>query len=164
MTPEKQLFLNTVNANRGIIKSLCKIYYTSSEDQQDAFQNILFQLWKSFGNFRSESKASTWIYRVSLNTILSQKRKADKSIVTEPINEFVATHSTPNTDDNLELLNLILESLNEIDKAIVILHLEGFKNKEIATILNTSATNISTRFNRLKKELKLKFNTEIYAS
>ncbi|MEO1254580.1 MAG: sigma-70 family RNA polymerase sigma factor, partial [Bacteroidota bacterium] len=72
---KKQNFIRVVNENIGIIKSLCKVYYINSEDQKDAFQDTIFQLWKSYNSFREESKISTWIYSVSLNTLLDKRRK-----------------------------------------------------------------------------------------
>lgn len=153
-----------MNENRGIINSLCKVYYENSEDQKDAFQDIILQLWISFDSYRGESKISTWIYRVSLNTILTKKRRDEKSISKEPFHPLHQNLAQAKADDNVELLFIIIQSLKDIDKAIIVLYLEGYKNKEIAEILKMSSTNVATRFNRLKSQLKLKFNTEPYAS
>ena len=164
MELKKQNFIQIINENRGTIRSLCKIYYGSNEDQKDAFQDIILQLWKSFDTFRGASEISTWIYRVSLNTMLTKVRKEKKSVSVEPINvhHFYISHAK--ADDNVELLFMIIQSLKDIDKAIVVLYLEGYQNKEIAEILNLSPTNVSTRFNRVKAQLKTKFNKEYHAS
>jgi RNA polymerase sigma-70 factor (ECF subfamily) len=163
MEPQKHHFIQIINNNRGIIRSLCRVYYASSEDQKDAFQDIVLQLWKSFDTFRGEAKISTWIYRVSLNTILNKKRNDQKSISVEPMDALHQHVCTANADDNLELLYILIQSLNDIDKAIVVLYMEGYQNKEIAEILKMSPTNVATRFNRLKSELK-KFNTKPHAA
>lgn len=164
MELKKQNFIQIINENRGTIRSLCMIYYGSEEDQKDAFQDIILQLWQSFDTFRGESEISTWIYRVSLNTILNKIKKEKKSVTVEPIDVHHLYFSNAKADDNVELLIIIIQSLKEIDKAIVILHLEGYRNKEIAEILNLSPTNIATRFNRIKAQLKIKFNKEYHAS
>ncbi len=164
MALKKQNFIQIINENRGTIRSLCKIYYGSNEDQKDAFQDIILQLWKSFDTFRGESEISTWIYRVSLNTILTKIKKEKKSVTVEPIDVHHLYISNAKADDNVELLFIIIQSLKDIDKAIVVLHLEGYQNKEIAEILNMSPTNIGTRFNRVKSQLKMKFNNEYHAS
>jgi RNA polymerase sigma-70 factor, ECF subfamily len=65
-------------------------------------------------------------------------------------------------DDDVELLNMLLQSLKGLDKAIVILYLEGYKNKEISHILNLTSTNVSTRLNRVKAEMKIKFKSQHY--
>jgi RNA polymerase sigma-70 factor (ECF subfamily) len=163
MEPEKHHFIQIINNNRGTIRSLCRVYYAGSEDQKDAFQDIILQLWKSFDTFRGEAKISTWIYRVSLNTILNKKRSDEKSISVEPMDTLHQNVCTANADDNLELLYILIQSLKDIDKGIVVLYLEGYQNKEIAEILNMSTTNVATRFNRLKSELK-KFNTKPHAA
>src|SRR5690606_22106173 len=103
-----------------------------------------------FDTFRGESEISTWIYRVSFNTIINKIRREKKSITAEPITKSHLYISQAKADDHVELLSMLIQSLKEIDKAIVILYLEGYRNKEIAEILKLSATNVTTRFNRIK--------------
>jgi RNA polymerase sigma-70 factor (ECF subfamily) len=159
---KKQNFIQIVNENRGTIRSLCKAYYVSSEDQKDAFQDIILQLWKSFETFRGESAISTWIYRVSLNTILTKVRKEKKKIATESIDASERSISIAMADDDIELLKSVIQTLKDLDKAMVILYLEGYKNKEISQILNLTPTNVSTRLNRVRTELKAKFKNQLY--
>lgn len=162
MELQKQNFIRIINGNQGIVKSLCKAYYTSYEDQRDAYQDIILQLWKSFETFRGESELSTWIYRVSLNTLLTKVRKERNKIITEPL--LILDPITPNAmaDGDRELLGVVIQSLKDVDKAIVILYLEGYKNKEISQILDLTPTNVSTRLNRVKTELKAKFKNHRY--
>ena len=162
MELQKQNFIRIINGNQGIVKSLCKAYYTSYEDQRDAYQDIILQLWKSFDTFRGESELSTWIYRVSLNTLLTKVRKERNKIITEPL--LISDLITPiaMADDDRALLSIVIQSLKDVDKAIVILYLEGYKNKEISQILDLTPTNVSTRLNRVKTELKAKFKNHGY--
>lgn len=160
MKLQKRNFIRVIESNQGIIKSLCKAYYPNYEDQQDVFQDIILQLWKSFETFRGDSQISTWIYKVSLNTILVKVRNAKKKIVTESIGCSEPSFSNVLVDDGLEFLNLVIQSLEGLDKAIVILYLEGYKNKEIAQMLNLTPTNVSTRLNRVRTELKAKFKNQ----
>jgi RNA polymerase sigma-70 factor, ECF subfamily len=162
MASKKYNFIHVIDSNRGIIRSLCKAYYHSHEDQKDVFQDIVLQLWKSFDTFREESNISTWIYRVSLNTILTKVRNEKNRISTESISCSEWPFSCALADDNRELLNLVIQSLKELDKAIVILYLEGYKNYEISQILNLTITNVSTRLSRVKVELKTKFKSQPY--
>jgi RNA polymerase sigma-70 factor (ECF subfamily) len=134
----------------------------SAEDQKDVFQDIILQLWKSFGTFRGESKISTWIYSVSLNTILAGVRKEKTRITTESISCSELACSNAMADDDTELLNSVLQSLKALDKAIIILYLEGYKNKEISQILKLTPTNVSTRLSRVKAELKARFKNQHY--
>jgi RNA polymerase sigma-70 factor (ECF subfamily) len=159
---QKQRFIQIINSHQGIVKSLCKAYYVSYEDQKDAYQDIILQLWKSFDTFRGASALSTWIYRVSLNTLLTKVRNGRNKIITETLLVTEEIEQSAMADDNNELLNIVLQSLKEVDKAIVILNLEGYTNKEISQMLELSATNVSTRLNRVKTELKAKFKNQRY--
>lgn len=163
MELQKQNFIQVISCNQGIVKSLCKAYYTSHEDQKDAFQDIILQLWKSYNTFRGESEVSTWIYRVSLNTLISKVRKDRNKIITESLITSVQT-ITPvaMADGDRELLSFVIQSLKDVDKAIVILYLEGYKNKEISKMLSLTPTNVSTRINRVKTELRAKFKNHCY--
>jgi RNA polymerase sigma-70 factor (ECF subfamily) len=163
MELKKQNFIRTVNNNRGIIRSLCKIYYRRTEDQEDAFHDVVLQLWKSLDTFRGDCHISTWIYRVSLNTIFSKIRSDKRSVAAEPIDTSHYSISTVKADDNVELLSMILQSLKHIDKAIMVLYLEGYGNKDIAEILKMSRTNVATRLNRVTSQLKMKFNNKDHA-
>lgn len=159
---QKRNFIRIVDDHQSIIKSLCRAYYSTDDDRKDVFQDIVLQLWKSFESFRGESNISTWIYSVSLNTILSKVRNEKKKIITESITCTELKFSNAMADDDAELLNIVLQYLTGLDKAIVILYLEGYKNKEIAEILHLTPTNISTRLNRVKAALKAKFNRQHY--
>ncbi|HAA14385.1 MAG TPA: hypothetical protein DCE41_22970 [Cytophagales bacterium] len=164
MELKKRDFLQIINDNRGTIRSLCRAYYAHQEDQKDAFQDVVLQLWKSFGSFRGEAEINTWIYRVSLNTLLSKVRREKRTVAAEPLD---ATHiyiANGRADDNVELLAQMLQSLQGLDKAIVILYLEGYRNKEIGEILKISQSNVGTRFNRVKAQLKSKFNHQSHES
>ena len=153
MKSKKHQFIEVIDQNKGIMRSLCQVYYANAEDRKDAFQDIVLQLWKSFETYREEAKISTWIYRVSLNTILSKKRKEKKSVVAVQLSPLHQNISMACVDDHTELLQLILQSLKDIDKAIVVLYLEGYRHKEIAEMLEMTPTNVTTRFNRIKTRL-----------
>lgn len=151
----KNRFIELIKDNQGLINSLCRLYSHSEEELKDYRQDVILSLWQAFPNFREESKISTWMYRVALNTLISNQRKIDNRIVTEPYsntteyNYYQATGS----DDELLVLQQAIGMLIPMDKAVVILHLEGYVHKEIADILSQSETNISTRLNRIKKQL-----------
>ncbi|MEM8524085.1 MAG: sigma-70 family RNA polymerase sigma factor [Bacteroidota bacterium] len=152
----KQEFVELIETHQHIINTLCKVYYKSIEDQQDARQDVVLQLWKSFPNFRGEAKVSTWIYRVSLNTILAKIRNQKRRISAIELNEYTSNqiYVQIGMDDDIQQLKVFVDKLREQDKAIVVLHLEGYKNKEIAEILETTPSNISTRLNRIRTTLK----------
>ena len=159
---DKKAFLKELDRNKGILRSLCLSFYSSSEDQNDAFQDVVLQLWKSRESFRGQAKSSTWIYKVGLNALLSKRRKEQKTIDTESIDSDYRLSSPPSADDDIELLQVLIRSLPDVDKALVILYLEGYQNKEIADLINLSASNVGTRLNRIKATLKHKYKTYCY--
>lgn len=151
----KNRFIELIQSNQGLINSLCRLYSQSDEEIKDYKQDVLLSLWRAYPNFREESKVSTWMYRVALNTLISNKRKVISRIVTESYsntNEYCLYQAT-GSDDELLVLQQAIELLNPIEKAVVILHLEGYVHKEIADLLSLTETNVSTRLNRIKKQL-----------
>lgn len=155
-----------IDMHKGIIHSLCSLYYQSMEDQKDVRQDIILQLWKAFPSFRAEAQSGTWLYRVALNTILNKKKQEarrpghDSLTVIEQLSFSAVTQ----TDDDLQLLKQVIAQLPDLEKAIMVLHLEGYQNKEIAQMLNLSASNISTRMHRIKTRLKETFKSQPYVT
>ncbi len=161
----KEAFLDIIDRHQGIIYSLCAAWYPDVDDRNDARQDIILQLWKSFPSFREESTVSTWLYKVSLNTILNKIKKEKRMHANSSLDEVrnaIALHSF-SADDDLQMLMQLIESLKHLDKALVILYLEGYKNKEIAEMLDITLTNVATRMNRIKTELRAKLKTGSYA-
>ena len=158
---DKIHFVKVIKEHQGIVNSICRIYYTDNEDIKDAKQDIILQLWKSLPTFRNDSKISTWIYKVALNTILSKVKKDYKNCSQESLSElhFNSHDNLYETNDDIQQLLFLVNQLEATDKAIMILHFEGYSNKEIGETLKLTATNVSTRMNRIKTKLKEKFNT-----
>ncbi|OOG76190.1 RNA polymerase sigma factor [Algoriphagus sp. A40] len=156
MSDLKSRFIELVQSNQGLINSLCKLYSRSSEEMKDYRQDVLLSLWQAYPSFREKSKPSTWMYRVVLNTLISNHRKKNSRIVTEFFSEkmeFPLYHDA-GSDDGLQVLQHAIGMLNPMDKAVVILHLEGYVHKEIAELLTLTETNVSTRLGRIKKQLE----------
>lgn len=81
----KKQFVQVLHDHQGIIHQICKVYYASSDDQADAFQEVVLQLWKAYPRFRKESKVTTWMYRVALNTVLKNIRQQQAQLPTQNI-------------------------------------------------------------------------------
>jgi RNA polymerase sigma factor (sigma-70 family) len=157
MAPDlKKRFIELVKDNQGLINSLCKLYSRSDEEMKDYRQDVLLSLWQAFPSFREQSSVSTWVYRVVLNTLISNQRKKSSRIVTELYSEKSEMHQAKGggSDDELLLLQQAIGMLGRIDKAVVILHLEGYAHREIGALLSLSESNVSTRLSRIKKQLE----------
>lgn len=154
-------FIKIIKENEGIIYKVAKVYTNSKEDEQDLYQDIVYQLWKSLSSFRSESKISTWIYRIALNTSIAFLNKEKKKVSQVPINETLADR--PDTADTLmnersTILFAQVKKLNDVEKGIILLYLEGKTYDEIASITGFTITNIGTRLGRIKQKLIAQIN------
>jgi RNA polymerase sigma-70 factor (ECF subfamily) len=156
-------FLDNINANLGIIYKVCNIYADSKRDErEDLFQEILYQLWKSYPHFKGFSKFSTWMYRVALNTAMmhSQHKKRNLEITNlelshEQIEESIEQF---HQDEEIQQLYKAIGTLSKIDKAIILLFLEEHSYDEIATLTGMTKTNVSVRLVRIKRTLKEKMS------
>lgn len=155
-------FLHIITENQGIIHKVCSIYCDLEEDRRDLFQEILVQLWKSYPSFRSESKFSTWMYRVALNTAITSfkkdKRQPDKSgIAYESIQLADELYDT-RAEEQIRMLNQAVSQLTGIEKSIILLFLEDKKYEEIAEITGITQNYVRVKMNRIKRKLKLLMN------
>jgi len=155
-------FVKTIEANKGIIYKIAKSYCKDPDDKQDLIQEILFQLWKSFDKFDSSYKFSTWMYRIALNVSISFYRKENlRQQINHPLPESVlylkGDNTSEKTNTDLDQLHLFIQELKEMDRAIIILYLEGNNQQNIGEILGLTVTNVSTKISRIKKHLKQNF-------
>jgi RNA polymerase sigma-70 factor (ECF subfamily) len=155
---DKDSFISMISSNQGIIHKVCGIYCNTAEDREDLFQEIVAQLWKSMKSFRAESKISTWMYRVALNTAITHfkkdKRRPDKdSFAYEnfqiPDKEYDKTY-----EEQLKVLHKAIDKLTGIEKSIILLYLENKKYEEIAEIVGISQNYVRVKMNRVKTKLK----------
>lgn len=155
-------FSKLIEKNQRIIHKITSIYCNSGVDREDLFQEICLQLWNSYESFREESKFSTWMYRVALNTAISNVRKKKNNFSFEPLNEYTLLPLEPDDDkENVKLLYKAVSMLNSIDKAIILLWLEEKNYDEIASIMGTTKSNISVKLVRIKRKLEEIVNNTI---
>lgn len=148
-------FLEAIHTCQKMIFKICKVYRDSKEDQEDLFQEIVYQLWKSYPGFKRESKISSWIYRIALNTAIAVYRKSTISIDYYSEMPEGVHHSNERTaSENEERLFWALRKLNDSEKAVISLYLEDFSYQEIADITGLTESNVGVRLNRIKNKLK----------
>jgi len=160
---EKEKFTEIIKEHQKLIYKICHSYCFNSESRKDLQQEILIQLWKSFSKYDGRVKISTFIYRIAINTAISfyrndckySKRKTD---LDETVISLADTNTEINKDENLQILHDFIRQLNEMDKALILLYLEGYKHKEMSEVLGLSETNVATKINRIKSMLKNNFN------
>lgn len=151
-------FLSDFEQNQNIAHKICRVYTTNQSAHNDLFQEITIQLWKNYPKFRGDSKFSTWMYRVALNTAISLYRKSTKTIKTEDISEIaykIKATDYDNTEEvQLKALYKAIHKLNDIDKALIFLYLEDKPYTEISETLGISSVNARVKMNRAKDKLK----------
>lgn len=149
-------FLSLIEDNKKIIYKVSLMYADDFEHQQDLYQDIVLNLWTSFGTFRGESKTSTWVYRIALNTCVSELRKKNARPLTTPMTcdvEQLMDDSTEYRQQVRELYQLI-GRLSQLERAIVLLWLDEKSYDEIAVILGISKSNVGVKLNRIKEKLR----------
>ncbi len=151
-------FVKTIDQHQGIIYKVANAYCKDLDDQQDLVQEIIFQLWRSFENYSKEFKVSTWMYRISLNVAISNFRKNQvrKKYHEGFDDDLVNMSEEVNGDlsEELSLLRQFIQDQKKLDKAILLLYLEGKKHAEIAELLGVSTSNVGTKLGRLKDKIK----------
>ena len=157
-------FLQIIQKNQGIIHKVCNMYCDLEEDRNDLFQEIVAQLWKSFPSFRNESKFSTWMYRVALNTAITtfkkDKRRPDQDRLTYVNFQITEDRYDTETEENIRQMHRAVAQLTGIEKSIVLLYLENKKYEEIAEITGITQNYVRVKMNRIKKKLKKLMVTE----
>ena len=159
MKSEKQKeFLHQLNENQRIIHKICKIYTDNIHDHEDLFQEIVIQTWKSYSDYRGDSKFSTWIYKIGLNTALALFKK--KNYKKEELHENL-THFKIYDDNNHEEKDAQIQAmydaihlLSDVEKALIMMFLEDKPYKEISEILGITEGNARVKMNRAKEKLR----------
>jgi RNA polymerase sigma-70 factor (ECF subfamily) len=148
-------FLDLVEANQGIVHNVCRLYAESPDERQDLHQEILMQLWRSYGSFRGESRFSTWMYRVALNTALMARRWRRRRSDTGPLPMTEpATAEASQSGRDVERLHRCIRELRELDRAVILLYLEQHTYEEIAELTGLTRGNVSVRIVRIKVRLR----------
>lgn len=146
-------FLDLIEENKGLLLKICLFYTRTESDREDLFQEIILQAWKNYPAFRQESKFSTWLYRVSLNTALAARRKEKKQFV-QPYDRMSPPHLQENENEPLDKIYSAIEDLNEIERSIVLLYLDAYTYEEMEEIVGISTGALRVKMTRIKQKLK----------
>ncbi len=153
---QEELFARLVREHKSTIYTVCYMFSQDEDEVNDLFQETLINVWKGMDGFRQESKFSTWVYRVALNTCLMQERKkkreGEKVPLTMSVNLF-----EDNDDAKIKQVRQLHERISQlalVDRALVMLWLEGMSYDEIGAIVGISAQNVGVKLFRIKEQLK----------
>ncbi|MCD8167687.1 MAG: sigma-70 family RNA polymerase sigma factor [Bacteroides sp.] len=152
----EQEFLSAVKEYERVIYKVCYLYATPGVPLADLYQEVVLNIWKAWPAFRRESKISTWIYRIALNTCITFIRK-EKNIP-EFVRLSAETESLREEDDPLNRMLAemyrIISRLGQLEKSIILLYLEKRSYEEIAEITGLTVTNVATRLAQIKEKMR----------
>ncbi|WP_114905246.1 RNA polymerase sigma factor [Kordia sp. SMS9] len=151
-------FVTELERHQNIVHKVCRIYTSNKDQHNDLFQEITIQLWKAYPKFRGDSKFSTWMYRVALNTAITLYRKSKRRVKTQDYESVIFKISSEDYDDTeeeqLKLMYKAIKQLSDIEKALIFLYLEDKNYKEIAQTIGITEVNARVKMNRIKTKLR----------
>ncbi|MBQ7056978.1 MAG: sigma-70 family RNA polymerase sigma factor [Bacteroidaceae bacterium] len=152
---QEEYFTQLVRENKSTIYTVCYMFSKDEDEVNDLFQETLINMWKGIDSFREESKISTWIYRVALNTCLLQERKKKKEVKKVPLNMNVNFFEDNDPDSTqVRILHQRIGKLGLVDRALVMMWLEGMSYDEIGAVMGITPQNVGIKLFRIKEKLK----------
>ena len=161
-TPELQeRFKTLLEEHKKILYKVCNSYCKNQDDREDLAQEIILQLWRSFGAFDGRSRFSTWMYRIALNVAISfyRREKTRTRHITSADERFLeGMVEDGKQPEEIRFLYQFIAGLDPLNKALLLLYLDGNSYQEIAEALGISETNVATKLSRLKKAIQQEFS------
>ena len=152
--------MKLVQEHRSLLYKVCRIYCFTEADRQDLFQEMVIQLWRSYPTFRGESKFSTWLYRIALNTAISDLRRQNRRPSTTSTDDIPPPPSLPDMtwpgeeQEQLQQLYTAINKLSDVEKALVMLYLEDKSYEEMEEIMGINQNNLRVKMNRIREKLR----------
>lgn len=147
-------FAQIVKENKSTIYTVCYMFSKDSDEVADLFQEVLINLWRGFEKFRGESSISTWVWRVSFNTCITDERKKRRRATVPLTMDIDLFDDTDEDTRQIQRLYDRIQRLKPFDRAIVLLWLDNLSYEEIGAIVGISTKNVSVRLYRIREELK----------
>jgi RNA polymerase sigma factor, sigma-70 family len=155
MKQQEEKFAQLVREHKSTIYTVCYMFSHDEDEVNDLFQETLINMWKGIDSFREESKISTWIYRVALNTCLLQERKKKREVKKVPLTmdvNFFEDNDANSTQ--VRMLHQRIGKLGLVDRALVMMWLEGMSYDEIGAVMGLTPKNVGVKLFRIKEQMK----------
>jgi RNA polymerase sigma-70 factor, ECF subfamily len=146
-------FMELLNRHQGVIHRICRAYATDQADRQDLFQEVVYQLWRSYPEYRGDSSPITWVYRVALNTALTTARRRARRPTMIPL-DTAPELPAPRADAALDELRHVIRRLGRVDRAILMCYLDDLSYARIAEIVGISESSVGARLTRIRTKLR----------
>ncbi len=151
----EKAYIQKLEEHKGIIWKVVHLYADELEDRKDLYQEIVLQSWSAYARFEGHSKFSTWLYRISLNVALTFLNKRKKAIYVKESTEQHIAVEPPELSERADFLYRAIKQLREVDRSIIMLHLDGFDNTEISDMTGLTKTNTNVKLHRIKQQLTI---------
>ncbi len=154
-------FQALIEGHKKILYKVCNSYCKDRDSREDLAQEIVIQLWRSFGKFDGRCQFSTWMYRIALNVAISFYRSESartRHVISGERNLLETVDETGNPPEDVRLLYEFIERLDPLNKALILLYLDENSYQEIAEVLGITETNVATKISRLKNKMKMEFS------
>lgn len=155
---DENALLEAVTEHDGALRRISWAYAGEYGEEEDLYQEILAEAWRSLPRFRGEAAIGTWLYRVAINTALTWQRRARKRLTSrvrwDSLGEAESgiTHGSVATGDaEARLLAAFLDSLTGANHTVLLLYMEGLSHQEIADVTGLSVGAIGVRIHRMKR-------------
>ena len=152
--------MGLISAHQGILHKVCHMYAQTQEEQEDLFQEMVLQLWRSYGSFRGQAKLSTWMYRIALNTAISayrkQVRRPQNKVGLDSLPELPAAVPDPDFPEKKKFLYQAIQTLSDLEKAIILLYLEEHSYDEIAQIVGITRNHVGVKTEPHQRKIEKK--------
>ncbi len=150
-------FQTLVEEHKKILYKVCNSYCRDRDSRDDLAQEILIQMWRSFGRFDGRCRFSTWMYRIALNVAISFYRRESaraRHVISSEQHLLEAVDETERQPEEVRLLYQFIEALDPLNRALILLYLDDNSYQEIADVLGITQTNVATKIGRLKNRMK----------
>ena len=165
MVSKQTEFLQLIEQHQGILYKVSRMYMDFDQDQEDLRQEIIYQLWKSYEKFKGDSQFSSWMYRVAINTAITyfkkDKKRVDKDQLSDRM-DIKADEEDFEEESKLAHFYKAVKTLNKVEKALILLFIEGQSHREIAANLGLTEVNTRVKLNRTKNKLKTLIKNQGY--
>jgi RNA polymerase sigma factor (sigma-70 family) len=153
----QERFQARLEEHKKILYKICNSYCRDRDARDDLAQEIIVQLWQSFGKYDESRRFSTWMYRIALNVAISfyrRERTRTRHVISDEEHVLEAANETESQSEEMRVLYQFIEGLDPLNKALVLLYLDGNNYQEIAEVVGISETNVATKISRLKSTMK----------
>ena len=147
-------FIELIRRHSSIINKICFYYSSDADDFKDMRQDVVVNLWDSQETFRGESKISTWIYRITLNTCISSFQKRKRRGISVPIDSLLDFESDDTSVvEQYRIMHEMIARLSHKERAVILLRLDGADYDTISEVTGICRNTVATLLRRAKQKL-----------